>query len=320
LNEIIVFFLKAIRRVKKLRHMHFGYDPEPRAKRSRWSPPDKRTLIPNVACILPPDLTPDILHAFLLRFQLEEVEYKLANLEAEHVNVNFTENPLSRFDSESRFSVPPDVRARDALCQERRQVLASIDRMYPIFRPPVSLGLSVKKCVKKLPIPSEKAIGSVVGNRGATVKSLEKEFNVRISFRGSSIAYDPDRPSEEQPHILIIGTKEEDADRCFKKLSQIINSEPAPIAPDDTPYELLRFDPAEEVHPWGAVEPVAALIADSEVDHAVEDLMKELRHGGRSAEESESAARAAVWRKFEAVDLTLRDVSIVVAEPPPPGT
>jgi hypothetical protein len=275
--------------------------------------------MPNVACILPPDLTPDVLHAFLLRFQLEEVEYKLANLETEHTNVNFTDNPFASMSSESKFTPPPDVRARDTLFQERRQVLASIDRMYPIFRPPLSLGISLKKSVKKLPLSSEKAISTIVGIRGTTVKSIEKDFNVKISFRGSSISYDPDHPTDEQPHILIIGTKEGDVMRCYTKLRQMIEvDDDPPPPPDDSAYHLLSFDPTEEVYPWASGDaPPQAKQSDREVDHAVEDLMKELKHGSRETPDGEALGEHELWDRFETVDLAVRDVSIMIAEPPP---
>jgi hypothetical protein len=298
--------------------MRYGFPSDRRQKRSRWGPPDQRTIIPNVACILPPDLTPDILHAFLLRFQLEEVEYKFSNLEAECPNVNFAENPFS----ESKFSAPPDVRARDQLCQERRQVLASIDRMYPIFRPPLSLGISLKKCVRKLILPSEKAIGDVVGIRGQTVKGIEKDFNVKLSFRGSSVIYDPDRPTEEQPHILIIGTKEADVERCYKKLKQMIEvGEEETLAVVDQEFQLLRFDPTEEVYPWATGETeLVEKQSDREVDNAVQNLMKELSLGGREAADGETEGQRWLWERFESVDLSVRDISVVITEPAPPGT
>jgi hypothetical protein len=281
-----------------------------RPKRSRWGPPGKRTIIPNVACILPPDLPPDILHAFLLRFQFEEVEYKLSHLESEQKNVNFAENPLA----ESRFSPSPDVRARNSLVQERRQVMTSIDRIYPIFQPPLPLRLSLTKSVKKLILPSEKAIGAVVGARGTTVKMLEKEFGVKISLRGSSAAYELD----EQPHVLIIGNKDDDVDRCHRKLTGMleITEAEAEAAPDD--HLMLRFDPKDDILPWGGPSAAADELSDGQVDHAMQELMRELAQGGRAAADEETPARRQLFRTCE-FDLGFRDISVILKEPPPPG-
>jgi hypothetical protein len=283
-----------------------------RPKRSRWGPPGKRTIIPNVASILPPDLTPDILQAFLLRFQFEEVEYKLSHLEFEQKNVNFAENPLA----ESRFAAPPDVRARNLLLQERRQILTSIDRVYPIFRPPLPLRLSLKKCLKKLVLSSEKAIGAVVGARGTTVKMLEKDFGVKISFRGPSAAYEVD----EQPHLLIIGNKDEDVDRCHKKLTAMLQI--ADVDDEQPPgdYLTLKFDPNDDVPPWGRPAFATEDVSERQVDNAMRQLMHELAHGGTSAADADedTPARRQLFRTCE-VDIGFRDISVILKEPSPPG-
>lgn len=291
----------------------------PRAKKSRWDAGGAKTVIPNVACILPPDLKPDLLHAYLLRFQFEEVQYKLSHLEDEQRNVNFGENLMSNFTLDNKLQVTPDVRARDALVQERRQITESIEKVYPVFRAPFAIRASLTKSVKRVDVPSIKLLGVILGPRAAMLRQIEKEFNVKISVRGAA-RDDENSSSGERNHLLIIGNTDDEVERCCRRINAIISSEGVVVNQNlfsqdvDPDSFALSFDPNEERPPWAEGD-AAQDSAHSTFDSAYNELLRNISRGDEDEEPEEVRA---LFDRF-ATDLARRDISALMDEPLPPG-
>ena len=171
---------------------------ERRQARAKWGP---RTVTPNVAHILPPDLTPDVLHTFLLRFQLEEVEHRLASA--------------------------CDVRSRDALVRERQQVLASISRVLPTFQ----ARSGATPALLQLELPSSDAVRTIVGRRGAGLRQLEREHGVSVSFRSSGPVWEPDGP----PVMVVLGPSDSAVAAAARRVRSLLGL-PCPDAADAPPW------------------------------------------------------------------------------------
>ncbi|OHT00877.1 hypothetical protein TRFO_32350 [Tritrichomonas foetus] len=293
----------------------------PRTKKSKWDKTTLKTVIPNVACILPPDLSPDILHTYLLRFQLEEVEYKINHLEEEHPNVLYGENLLTNFTQDNKLQLTPDVRARDSLVSERRQIIASIEKIFPAFRAPLSILLSLQKSIKKINFTEENHFVIILGPRANTLRALEKEFNVRMSIRGPKKNSDNPNEVTDFGHVLIIGNNDDEVGRCASKVELLIKSDENY---DDFNHDVdvnsysLSFDPAVETVPWEDVQPTNYEFSTDRYVNAVDDLIKEINNNDKLAEDDETPERRALFERF-AVDLSRRDISCLLREAPPPG-
>ena len=222
-----------------------------------WGP---RTVIPNVAHILPPDVSPDVLHTLLLRFQLEEVEYRLAE--------------------DAALSM--DVRTRDALVQERQLIIESIARVFPPFHAPHT---NPRQTLAQLELPSNDAVKTIVGNRGAGLRKLEKEHNVKVTFRSATPAWEP----SSTPIMTVLGSA--DSVSAFMRRVQSMLGIDAPVD---------SFNP-----PW-----TDALGDD--VETAMNELMQEIDDPTSQSEADD------FLRRFD-VDLAVRDISSVLLEPPPLG-
>ena len=222
-----------------------------------WGP---RTVIPNVAHILPPDVSPDVLHTLLLRFQLEEVEYRLAE--------------------DAALSM--DVRTRDALVQERQLIIESIARVFPPFHAPHT---NPRQTLAQLELPSNDAVKTIVGNRGAGLRKLEKEHNVKVTFRSATPAWEP----SSTPIMTVLGSA--DSVSAFMRRVQSMLGIDAPVD---------SFNP-----PWTDV-------LGDDVETAMNELMQEIDDPTSQSEADD------FLRRFD-VDLAVRDISSVLLEPPPLG-
>lgn len=295
-------------------------------KKSKWDNTTMKTVMPNVACILPPHLGAEVLHALLLRFQLEEVEYKLTHLEDEKNNVNYGENAFLSVDN--KLQLPPDVIARDTLVSERRRIIESIEEIFPAFRPPLSILLTLQKAVRRMDLTSPQQFNLILGPRAQTLKGLERDYNVHISIRASPLKKD-ENPEEKTDfgHVIVIGNNEDDVERCMKKIETIITIEdeliPEEIHEVNIEEYSLSFDPTLETLPW---EESKNLYLNNESKHeservfnrAIDDILDEI-NGGIRDEEYESVERQTLLNPFY-IDLARQDISCALTEPPPPGS
>lgn len=294
-------------------------------KKTKWDKSQMKTVMPNIACILPPDLDPEALHAFLLRFQLEEVEYKLSHLEDEKSNVNYGENSLLSVDN--KLQLPPDVIARDNLVSERRRTIESIEEIFPAFRPPLSILLTLQKAVRRMDLTSPQQFSLILGPRAQTLKGLERDYNVHISIRASLLKKD-ENPEEKTDygHVIVIGNNEDDVARCMEKIESILSTEeefiPEEIMEVNVDDYSLSFDPTIETVPWD--EPKFNLFNESKrqaegaFKGAIQDLLNDINGTGRD-EDYESGERQTLLNPFY-IDLSRQDISCTLTEPLPPGS
>ena len=301
----------------------FGIAP-PRPKKSKWSQGDERTVMSNVANIISPNLSPEILHAFLLRFQFEEVQYKLDHVNEEIPNILYGESTIISQNLDQRSVVPPEVRARDALVSERRQIIEEIEKIYPAFVPPLPIRFSVNKPVRKCIVPNSHCISAIMGTRCSILFGLEQSYKVRISLRPKQ----SDAKGEEESYVLIIGNNIEDVDRCYDQIQKIIEVETSKseevgeekqkVNVSKDPNSLtLSFDPDEEIPPWKDENlNKIKLNYSAEVDGEVNDIINGIDTSEK--EEEENILTFDELRRF-GVDITRRDISSLLCEPIPPG-
>lgn len=309
----------------------------------KWS--NERVNIPNCPSILPPGLSQIELQSILLRAKLEEIQYKLANLSTEAQSVVQFDEALSKknvyvYNQKGIRTDPTPIRARDALYQERKRVIDSIDAIYPALRVPGAFRISNTKLSRKFFIPSPDFIGQIIGPRGETLKQLESKHNVRISIRGQGSTPDTKgtgevhipRSPDEPLHALIEADTEEAIDGVIKELEEIVVRKPdeenelkkeqlrklamyngvisqdVQIAKKETTVKSDSVNP-----PWydETLKDVA------EVDDEVEKIMNVLEK--KNDEESEEKAKKMDRFKNYIINLKTSDISMILPERPPPG-
>ena len=199
---------------------------------SKWSKRGERFNILNIPCILPPNTEGPILHSILLRSRYEEIQYQLAHLDQETQNIIRFDSSLS---NSNAFTYNSDgyrndnnrnqIRARDQLFIERKNLINSIDSIYPSFRVPGAIRISYVKCKRKFYISNPNLIGFILGPRGVSLKQMENELGVHVSIRGKGSNPNPKAESnqdQDELHALIESDTESKIDECIKRLEQLL--------------------------------------------------------------------------------------------------
>ena len=290
-----------------------------RIKKTKWGPPNQKTIMNNISNILPSNLSPDILHSLLLRFQFEEIQYKLEHLDEEFKNICYEDNNLINQNSENRSHFPITVKARDILIQERRQIVDSIEKVFPAFRLPFSMRISSNKTVKRIDLPNFKCISKIIGRKCSNLNNLEQNNRVKISLR-SSYLNDIDKSS----YLLIIGTQNDDVERCFNQILKLIDYEnnsqeilKKNINNIDPNNFSLSFDPNISIPPWTSYQlSNYKLDISTEVNDALKEILEELNNGSKNNKNSLLSSQD--LERFE-INIFQKDISNVLLEPKPPG-
>ena len=192
--------------------MSFSLQPTRFSSKTKWGPHDEKIIIPNVPSILPSNLSPDLLHALILRAQFEETQYKLDHIVQE---TQFNMDKLST-SLESRGSV--FQRTKDNLLADRRQIIDSIQQFYPPFAIPELAKSSMFRSMKKIIIPNSKCVDALIGPKFSNINNIEKNYKVKLylqlddSAKGSELS------------VTIHGNSQDSVDNCAKTINQIIQS------------------------------------------------------------------------------------------------
>ncbi|KAH0794767.1 KH domain containing protein [Histomonas meleagridis] len=316
-------------------------------KEQKWSRRGERLNMPNVPCILPPGTKGPLLHGILLRAKLEEIQYQLANLEKETPNIVTHEKELQKENTISYNSSGyrndnnrNQIRARDFLFKERKNLIGSIDSIFPAFRIPASLRIAYTKCTRKFYLSSPNMIGFIIGPRGESLRALENEFQVRISIRGQGSTLNakhessyPKNNDEEPLHALIEGDTEGKIDECVKKLEVLCK--PVPDSENEIKKQQLRhlamlngvvsaesafseeFGKKSDKPPW--YDDTLNFVKSSELDDVVKEVSMIAQDDKNiNTEINEKSNEDYRFQRF-LIDLTERDISALVPEPKIPG-
>lgn len=314
------------------------------SKESKWSSRNERVLIPNVPCIIPPDVKTPNLQAILMRARLEEIQYQLTNIDSESAQIIKYDKELSRtclvsYNAQGfRNDNKSILAARDSLYKERRNLIEYIDSIYPVFRVPAALRIGYSKVTRKFYIPDPNIIGLILGPRGDSIKELEKEFDVQIQIRGIGSRYKPitigeHDPSDNEPlHALIEGTTVKSIDDCVRRLEYIISPKPdnenqlkikqltnlalyttGAAFPTDTGKKDDTFSKNDNP-PW--YDPTLEIIQSEELDNAMELFKK--RVDGYEEDIIQNQSSKTQMNRL-CVDFSKFDLSYVLPDRRPPG-
>ena len=205
-------------------------------KRSRWGSVDSRAYVAGIPPLLPNVLSPQEMRALLLRTRIEEITQKLTT---GFLDIDFSENrspsPPPKYDNMGKRTNTREQRKKEALLLERQALIQRAQRMNPGFRPPPDYRpISVKK-IRKIPIPIEKFpdynfIGLIIGPRGLTQKSMERESGAKIAIRGKGSMKDGKgrmsgkvNPGDDKPlHVLLTADTTESLDSAEEMVRKLL--------------------------------------------------------------------------------------------------
>ncbi|XP_056643303.1 splicing factor 1 [Diorhabda sublineata] len=214
-------------------------DERRKKKRSRWGGSEhEKIFIPGMPTILPQNLNKDQEQAYLLQLQIEEVSRKLRS-----GDLGIPANPEERspspepiYSSDGKRLNTREFRTRKRLEEERHTLVLRMQSINPEFKPPLDYKPPVTRVSDKVMIPQEEHpeinfVGLLIGPRGNTLKTMEKETGAKIIIRGKGSVKEgkvgrkdgQPLPGEDEPlHAYITATNPECVKKAVERIKEVI--------------------------------------------------------------------------------------------------
>ncbi|KAL3180485.1 hypothetical protein MRX96_009038 [Rhipicephalus microplus] len=210
-----------------------------RKRRSRWCCDEKeKVFIPGMPTVLPTNLDPNQERAYLLQLQIEELSRRLRT---EDLGIPF--NPEDRspspepiYNSAGKRLNTREYRVRKKLEDERHVLIQEMFTINSEYKPPSDYKPPLVRVSEKVMIPQEEHpdinfVGLLIGPRGNTLKSLEKETGAKIIIRGKGSVKEgkvgrkdgQPLPGEDEPlHAFVTASSQENVRKAVDKIKEII--------------------------------------------------------------------------------------------------
>ncbi|XP_054711830.1 splicing factor 1-like [Uloborus diversus] len=208
-------------------------------RRSRWGGDEKeKVFIPGLPTVLPNNLNPQQERAYLLQLQIEEISRRLRT-----GDLGIPPNPEERspspepiYNSEGKRLNTREYRTRKKLEDDRHSLIQEMYSCNPEYKPPPDYKPPLVKVSEKVMIPQEEHpdinfVGLLIGPRGNTLKSMEKETGAKIIIRGKGSVKEgkvgrkdgQPLPGEDEPlHAFVTGNSNESVKKAVNKIREII--------------------------------------------------------------------------------------------------
>lgn len=208
-------------------------------RKSRWcGTEDDKTFIPGMPTMIPMGLSKEQEEAYMLQLKIEDTSRRLRS-----GDLGIAVNPEDRspspepiYSSDGKRLNTRDYRKRKELEENRH---AAIQRMMEInleYKPPADYKAPQIKVSDKVMIPQDQHpdinfVGLLIGPRGNTLKSMEKETGARIIIRGKGSVKEgkvgrkdgQPLPGEDEPlHAYVTAIDPAAVKRAVKKIMEVI--------------------------------------------------------------------------------------------------
>ncbi|UJR21217.1 hypothetical protein I4U23_024314 [Adineta vaga] len=216
-----------------------GINTQKKRKR-RFGDETERVFLPNMPTnISTSNMTDQQQKIYILQVQIEELTRRLkmndlgipSNIEAR------SPSPEPIYDQQGKRQNTREVRARRKIEDQRHQLVTELLVLNPDYKAPADYKPQQAKYIDKVMIPQEdhpevNFVGLIIGPRGNTLKTLEKETNAKIIIRGKGSIKDGKMglvkfgplPGEDEPlHAYITGTTPEIVAKAVEKVNEIIS-------------------------------------------------------------------------------------------------
>ncbi|XP_012528863.1 splicing factor 1 isoform X2 [Monomorium pharaonis] len=208
-------------------------------KKTRWGGSEHdKTFIPGMPTVLPTNLTPEQEKAYLFQLQIEEISRKLRTGDL-GIPLNPEErspSPEPIYSSDGKRLNTREYRTRRKLEEERHNLIQKILKINPEFKPPPDYKPPIIRVHDKVMIPQEEHpdinfVGLLIGPRGNTLKSMEKETGAKIIIRGKGSVKEgkvgrkdgQPLPGEDEPlHAYITANNLDAVKKAVERIHEII--------------------------------------------------------------------------------------------------
>lgn len=209
-----------------------GADGGPRKRKSRWGDANDKVAVPTA---ISANVSAEELDKYAIQVRLDEIARKLRSGDFIPPDRQRSPSPPPTYDNQGRRTNTREVRYRKKLEDER---LALVDRQLkldPNFRPPSDY-LAIKRNQRPtekvyLPIkefPEINFFGLLVGPRGNTLKTMERQSGAKISIRGKGSVKDGKGKGgdedEEEMHCVVAADDEAAVKKCIRLINQVIET------------------------------------------------------------------------------------------------
>lgn len=202
-------------------------------RKSRWD--CEKVVIPGMPTILPDNLTPEQERLYLLQLQIEELTLRLRTNDLRIPDEkDRSPSPEPIYNMDGKRLNTREVRAQKKLEEERHILILKMTSENPSYKPPLDYRPPVIKVKEKVLIPQEdfpdiNFVGLLIGPRGNTLKSMEKDSGAKIIIRGKgSVKEGKSRDGQPAPidmeplHALVTGINEEQVKIAVDRIKEIV--------------------------------------------------------------------------------------------------
>ncbi|XP_054266376.1 splicing factor 1 isoform X2 [Macrosteles quadrilineatus] len=208
-------------------------------RKSRWNNDEKdKSFILGMPTVLPTNLSKEQEEAYLLQLQIEEVSRKLRT-----GDLGIPANPEERspspepiYGSDGKRLNTREYRTRKRLEEERHALIQKMIKLNPDFKPPADYKPPIIRVSDKVMIPQDdhpdiNFVGLLIGPRGNTLKSMERETGAKIIIRGKGSVKEgkvgrkdgQPLPGEDEPlHAYVTANNPECVKKAVDKIKEII--------------------------------------------------------------------------------------------------
>ncbi|SPO31947.1 related to MSL5 - branch point bridging protein [Ustilago trichophora] len=209
-----------------------GADGGPRKRKSRWGDATDKISIPTA---IGANVSAEELDKYAIQVRLDEISRKLRSGDFIPPDRERSPSPPPTYDNQGRRTNTREVRYRKKLEDERISLVDRQLRLDPNFRPP-----SDYHAIKRNQRPTEKVylpikefpeinfFGLLVGPRGNTLKTMERQSGAKISIRGKGSVKEGKGKGgdedEEEMHCVVAADDEAAVKKCIKLINQVIET------------------------------------------------------------------------------------------------
>lgn len=204
-------------------------------RKSRWD--SEKVVIPGMPTILPDNLTPDQERLYLLQLKIEELTIRIRTndlrIPAER---DRSPSPEPVYDMNGKRLNTREFRVQKKLEDERHILIQKMLYENPLYKPPPDYRAPIVKVKEKVLIPQEdfpdiNFVGLLIGPRGGTLKSMERDSGAKIVIRGKGSVKEGKSnrvdgqpgPGEDEPlHAMVTGNNAEQVKIAVDRIKEIV--------------------------------------------------------------------------------------------------
>ncbi|KAK7003113.1 splicing factor 1 [Biomphalaria glabrata] len=216
----------------------FGSSDRKKKRRSRWNTDEDKIVIPGMPTVIPANLSESQQRQYVVHLQIEEITRKLRT-----GDLGIPANPEQRspspepiYNNEGKRLNTREYRTRKKLEEERHRLIQEAMKLNAEYKPPSDYKPPVIRVSDKVMIPQEEHpdinfVGLLIGPRGNTLKTLEKDTGAKIIIRGKGSVKDgkigrkdgQPLPGEDEPlHAYVTANNPENVKKAVEKIKEII--------------------------------------------------------------------------------------------------